>query len=81
MKCSVHPGCSSPAVKRYNITDDTFLRWLLSGEIPAPDATKAQKQALKAAHQAMFAKFVGKGGPAAAAASSSNGGPSSTAPV
>jgi hypothetical protein len=56
MKCYLHPGCSSPAVKRWNIiSDDVFYTWLFKGKIPDPGATTAAKKALGVEHKAAWA--------------------------
>ena len=59
MKCYLHPGCTTPAMKRYNVDNDQLLRWLFLGEIPAKDATPAAKKVLTQAHKALWvSQFV-----------------------
>ena len=73
LKCQLHTQCSSPAKKRYDVTDETLLKWFFSG-VYERDATIARKRELGRQHQAMWADLFAAASPlvATGAASSSS---------
>ena len=54
MKCYMHPGCGSPAKKRYAVEDRQLLEWLFSMQ-PIPHATQDEKRAAVLEHKAKWA--------------------------
>jgi hypothetical protein len=56
-KCKLHPGCSTPARSRRVADNDLLLRWLFAGEY-LPEGSRAEKEAARRAHEAMFRDLV-----------------------
>ena len=48
MNCYMHSGYSSPAKGVSKCSRETFVRWLLSADIPEPSASADRKKELKA---------------------------------
>ena len=48
--CMMHPECRTPAFKRWEMSDDDFVRWLLTAT-PCQDLSRAERLALGKAHK------------------------------
>ena len=67
-KCYLHPKCSSAAKKVKVCSEETLLRWLLSGHLPDSDASSDRKKAWGKAHAAAFAGTLAKDASSSSAA-------------
>lgn len=55
-RCYTHTGCTTPAKRRWQVSDRQLLEWLLQGRVE-PEAGSDRRKALAAEHRAAFAQI------------------------